>query len=93
VPPGFTVKLFAKGLNNPRLVRTAPNGDIFLAETGRDRIRVLRAADGAEAPTENQIFAEGGTDGEPDLRGRAARSVRDIVLSAGGQAAVDLHRQ
>jgi glucose/arabinose dehydrogenase len=59
VPPGFTVKLFAKGLNNPRLVRTAPNGDIFIAETGRNRIRVMRMADGANAPAENQIFAEG----------------------------------
>lgn len=59
VPPGFKVKLFVKGLHNPRLVRTAPNGDIFIAETGRNRIRVLRTADGAEAPTENQIFAEG----------------------------------
>ena len=59
VPPRFTVKLFAKGLHNPRLVRTAPNGDIFLAETGRNRIRVMRTADGADAPTENQIFAEG----------------------------------
>jgi glucose/arabinose dehydrogenase/cytochrome c2 len=59
VPPGFTVKLFAKGLQNPRLMRTAPNGDIFIAETGRNRIRVLRAPKGAEAPTEDQIFAEG----------------------------------
>ena len=59
VPPGFAVKLFAKGLSNPRLVRTAPNGDIFIAETGRNRIRVMRTADGADAPTENQIFAEG----------------------------------
>jgi glucose/arabinose dehydrogenase/cytochrome c2 len=59
VPPGFTVKLFAKGLRNPRLLRTAPNGDIFIAETQRSRIRVMRTADGAEAPTENQIFAEG----------------------------------
>src|SRR6185437_6526526 len=37
----------------------APNGDIFIAETGRNRIHVLRAADGADAPSENQIFAEG----------------------------------
>lgn len=59
VPPGFTVKLFAKGLRNPRLVRTAPNGDIFIAETAQGRIRVMRTADGADAPTENQIFAEG----------------------------------
>jgi hypothetical protein len=59
VPPGFTVKLLAKGLQNPRLVRTAPNGDIFIAETGHNRIRVMRTADGAEVPTENQAFAEG----------------------------------
>ena len=59
VPPGFTVKLFAKGLHNPRLARTAPNGDIFIAETGSGRIRVMRTADGADAPSVNQIFADG----------------------------------
>jgi glucose/arabinose dehydrogenase len=58
VPAGFTVKLFASGLSNPRVVRTAPNGDIFIAETGAKRIRVLRAADGADAPSQNQIFAQ-----------------------------------
>jgi cytochrome c2 len=58
VPPGFTVRLFAAGLSNPRLIRVAPNGDIFVAETARNRIRVLRAADGAWAPSINQIFAE-----------------------------------
>lgn len=59
VPPGFTVKEFAEGLSNPRLLRTAPNGDIFIAETARGRIRVMRTADGAGAPTVNRIFAEG----------------------------------
>ena len=59
VPPGFTVRLFAAGLSNPRIVRVAPNGDIFVAETSADRIRVLRAADGAEIPSANQIFSDG----------------------------------
>ena len=59
VPRGFTVRLFAAGLSNPRLMRVAPNGDIFIAETERNRIRVLRAADGAWAPSINQIFVEG----------------------------------
>jgi glucose/arabinose dehydrogenase len=59
VPPGFTVKLFADGFTNPRLMRVAPNGDIFIAETGARRIHVLRAADGADAPSDNQIFATG----------------------------------
>jgi glucose/arabinose dehydrogenase len=58
VPPGFTVKKFFSGLSNPRLLRAAPNGDIFISETGRNRVRVLRAADGAEAPSTNQFFAE-----------------------------------
>ena len=59
VPAGFQVKLFASGLSGPRLLRKAPNGDIFIAETRRGRIRVLRAADGADAPSENSVFAEG----------------------------------
>jgi glucose/arabinose dehydrogenase len=59
VPPGFTVKLFASGLNGPRLVRVAPNGDIFIAETRANRIRVMRAADGADAPSQDEVFADG----------------------------------
>ena len=59
VPPGFTVKLFAAGLSGPRLLRVAPNGDIFIAETRANRIRILRATDGADAPSENQVFAGG----------------------------------
>lgn len=59
VPAGFKVELFAKGLNGGRIVRVAPNGDIFIAETRANRIRVLRAADGATAPTADDIFAEG----------------------------------
>ncbi|WP_222105747.1 PQQ-dependent sugar dehydrogenase [Paraburkholderia sp. BCC1885] len=58
VPAGFKVRLFASGLSNPRVVRVAPNGDIFVAETAENRIRVLRAADGAETPSDNQVFAD-----------------------------------
>ena len=29
--PGYTVSLYADGLENPRLIRTAPNGDLFVA--------------------------------------------------------------
>jgi glucose/arabinose dehydrogenase len=58
VPDGFTVKLFAAGLSNPRVIRIAPNGDIFVAETGANRIHVMRAADGADAPAQSQVFAD-----------------------------------
>jgi glucose/arabinose dehydrogenase len=40
VPAGFTISLFASGLDTPRTLRTAPNGDIFLAESGAGAIRV-----------------------------------------------------
>jgi glucose/arabinose dehydrogenase len=59
VPEGFEVALFAEGLANPRIIRVAPNGDVFVAETRANRIRVLRAADGETKPTTNQIFAGG----------------------------------
>ncbi len=59
VQPGFTVKEFVTGLSGPRLMRTAPNGDIFIAETREGRVRVLRTADGAGAPTMNEVFATG----------------------------------
>src|ERR1035438_369812 len=32
VPPGFKIDLFAEGLSAPRIIRVAPNGDIFVAE-------------------------------------------------------------
>jgi glucose/arabinose dehydrogenase len=59
VPAGFKIELFAEGLSRPRVLRVAPNGDIFVAETGAGNIRVLRAADGASKPSANEIFASG----------------------------------
>ena len=58
-PPGFRVTLFAQGLRGPRLLRTAPNGDVFVAETGSGRIRVLRAHDGAPHVEGDTVFASG----------------------------------
>jgi glucose/arabinose dehydrogenase len=58
-PPGFQVELFASNLRDPRMVRVAPNGDIFIAESEPGQIRVLRAAAGAAKPSSNDIFASG----------------------------------
>ena len=50
VPKGFAVQVFAKGLKQPRVIRIAPNGDIFVAEsasgaagTASGRVLVFRA--------------------------------------------------
>ncbi len=56
--PGFRLTVFAK-LDGPRLMRAAPNGDIFVAETGNGRVRVLRASDGAAKAAAITTFADG----------------------------------
>jgi glucose/arabinose dehydrogenase len=55
--PGFAVEPFAQ-VKNVRLLRTAPNGDIFAAATDSDRIEVLRAIDGAAKPSLVKTFAK-----------------------------------
>ncbi|MGB8535591.1 MAG: sorbosone dehydrogenase family protein [Acidobacteriaceae bacterium] len=52
--PGFKVEQFATGLENPRLMRMAPNGDIFLAESSAGKVIVIRGmtADGKAGQTE-----------------------------------------
>jgi glucose/arabinose dehydrogenase len=59
VPAGFQVKFFVSDPAAPRLLRTAPNGDIFIADTRSGQIRILRTVDGADAPSENSVFADG----------------------------------
>jgi glucose/arabinose dehydrogenase len=58
-PAGFKVELFAGGLDNPRWLRTAPNGDIFLAESNSGRIRVFRGMTSDGKPEQMEIFASG----------------------------------
>jgi glucose/arabinose dehydrogenase len=57
--PGFKVELFASGLDNPRLMRTAPNGDIFVAETHAGDIRVFRGITSDGKAEQSAIFASG----------------------------------
>ena len=57
--PDFKVELYASGLNNPRLMRTAPNGDVFVAESDAGRIRVFRGMTSDGQPEQMQIFASG----------------------------------
>ena len=59
VPAGFTVRQWASGLVIPRTLRTAPNGDVFLAETGGGRVLVWRAAQSGAQPGHPAIFATG----------------------------------
>jgi glucose/arabinose dehydrogenase len=58
-PAGFKVEIYAQGFQQPRLIRTAPNGDLFVADSAAGKIIVLRGKtpDGHAARTET--FASG----------------------------------
>lgn len=58
-PEGFRVEEFATGLDNPRVVVTAPNGDLFVAESRLGRIHLLRDTDGDGKPEVNTVYAQG----------------------------------
>jgi glucose/arabinose dehydrogenase/mono/diheme cytochrome c family protein len=58
-PEGFKVELYTTGLDNPRLIRTAPNGDFFVAESKPGRIMVFRGITSDGKPEITSIFASG----------------------------------
>jgi glucose/arabinose dehydrogenase len=58
-PLGFKVDLFASGLLGPRVIRLAPNGDLFVAESSGGRISVMRGITADGKPERIQVFAEG----------------------------------
>jgi glucose/arabinose dehydrogenase len=58
-PAGFKVEQFITDLSTPRLIRTAPNGDVFVAESYAGRMRVLRTTTNPAKPDSNEVFASG----------------------------------
>lgn len=62
VPDGFTVNVFAEGLDRPRWLALTPNGDVIVTETRRNRILLLRDAnkDGVAEVRKTFATAENG---------------------------------
>jgi glucose/arabinose dehydrogenase len=58
-PAGFAVQLYGSGLEQPRVIQVAPNGDVFVMETRAGRIRVLRGVDSAGRAAQSSVFATG----------------------------------
>ncbi|ODT19454.1 MAG: sorbosone dehydrogenase [Kaistia sp. SCN 65-12] len=54
VPEGFVAELVTEGLEGPRTLRAAPNGDLFVVESQAGRVSVLPAGEGAAV-----VFARG----------------------------------
>jgi glucose/arabinose dehydrogenase len=58
-PSGFKVDLYASGLDNPRLLRAAPNGDLFVAESAPGRVKIFRGINPGGSSTQVEVFAAG----------------------------------
>jgi glucose/arabinose dehydrogenase len=58
-PAGFKVGIYVSdGLNVPRQMRTAPNGDVFLADTGAGVVKILRGITADGKPEQSSDFAK-----------------------------------
>lgn len=42
LPPGYSAEMIADKIENPRTLRVAPNGDVFVADSKANQIRVYR---------------------------------------------------
>jgi len=61
VPAGFKVDLYAEHLSKPRLVRVAPNGDVFVVESDDGVVRVFRGVLASGKAGWSGVFAKGFT--------------------------------
>jgi glucose/arabinose dehydrogenase len=59
VPAGFVVDLLTTDVNQPRMIRTAPNGDVFVVESEAGRVKIVRGADRDGGPERVAVFASG----------------------------------
>lgn len=58
LPPGFESTVFAEGLDEPRFIAFDPEGVLYVAERGKDRIVTLPDLDGDGRADAIQSFAE-----------------------------------
>jgi len=59
VPTHFKVQLYATGLGGARHLTTAPNGDIFVTESGANDIKILRGVDSNGKALQSSVFVTG----------------------------------
>ena len=58
-PDGFKVSQYTTGLDRPRLIRTAPNGDLFVALSYQNKVMVFRGIGADGKPKQVSTFADG----------------------------------
>jgi glucose/arabinose dehydrogenase len=59
VPQGFKINIFAEDFKQPRWLATAPNGDIFLADSAAGKVVILRDPQHTGSAQQNEVFVSG----------------------------------
>ena len=59
LPPGFGISIFAQGLDGPRMMAVGPDGIVYVAERGANRIIRLPDLDGDNVADGVELVAEG----------------------------------
>jgi glucose/arabinose dehydrogenase len=59
LPPGFTISVFAQGLDDPRMLTVGSDGSLYVAERGAGRVLRLPDEDGDGALDAQQVVAQG----------------------------------
>ena len=82
VPQGFTIDTYAEGVQAARLMVFAPNGDLFVSQTGANIISVFRDTNKDGLPDERSVFVQGPP---PRGRGGAPRGAGGAPPASTGQ--------
>jgi glucose/arabinose dehydrogenase len=80
-PAGFRVGVFAEGLEQPRVLRVAPNGDVYVAEREAGRVTLLRDTDGDGIADVRRVVASGLGEGLSGVHGLALRDGRLYMVT------------
>jgi glucose/arabinose dehydrogenase len=59
VPQGFKINIFAADFKQPRWLATAPDGDVFLADSAAGKVLILRDPQHTGSAQQNELFVSG----------------------------------
>jgi glucose/arabinose dehydrogenase len=57
VPPGFRAEVYASGLQGPRFIHFGPDGALYVAERGADRVVALADRNGDGVADQRRVFS------------------------------------